>query len=219
MGAEKLQTRRGRLIAIEGIDQSGKRTQAIRLVQELRRVGYSASLWNFPDYSTPLGGELRAYLAGRSRLNYRAVHLLYAANKWERVMELTHELSRGRNIIVNRYSPSNLAYGVAHSLPLEWLKTLENGLPKPNAVFVLDITPRTSFGRKTKPRDVHEADRKYLSIVRSAYLRLAREYGWKVIDGERDPRIVQAELWASVSRLMRVKSKVRSANVLHLHGV
>lgn len=179
------------------------------LARELRRMGYQASVWNFPDYATPLGRQLRAYLAGRSRLNYRAVHLLYAANKWERVKELNHELRRGRNIIVNRYSPSNLAYGVAHGLPLEWLETLENGLPKPSAVFVLDITPGTSFGRKRKPRDVHEADRKYLSKVRSAYLRLAGRHGWKVIDGERDPRIVQSELWASVSRFMRIKSKVR----------
>ncbi len=198
---------RGRLIAIEGIDQSGKRTQATLLAQKLRKRGYSASVWNFPDYSTPLGGQLRAYLAGRSALNYRAVHLLYAANKWERVIELKHELRRGRNIIVNRYSPSNLVYGAAHGLPLEWLRTLESGLPEAEAVFVLDITHSTSFARKRERRDVHEGDRRYLNKVRGIYLRLAKEYGWQVIDGGRDPRIVHSELWALVSRFMRIRSK------------
>ena len=191
------------------MDQSGKRTQTGLLARELRRRGYQTSIWNFPDYATPLGGQLRAYLAGKSRLNYHAVHLLYAANKWERVEEINRELRRGRNIIVNRYSPSNLAYGVAHGLPLEWLKTLENGLPRPDAVFVLDITAGTSFGRKRKRRDVHEGDRQYLSKVRRAYLRLAEKYGWKVIDGERDQRIVHSELWTFVSRLIRKESKRR----------
>jgi dTMP kinase len=191
------------------MDQSGKRTQAALLARELRRWGYQTSVWNFPDYATALGSQLRAYLAGRTRFNYRAVHLLYAANKWERVEELNNELRRGRNIIVNRYSPSNLAYGVAHDLPLEWLNTVENGLPKPDVVFVLDITPGTSFGRKRKSRDVHEGDRQYLSKVRRAYLRLAKKYGWKVIHGERDQRIVHSELWTFVSRSMRIKSKRR----------
>jgi len=196
---------RGRLIAIEGIDQSGKRTQAQLLAKELRRRGYAASVWDFPDYTTPLGRQLRAYLAGRSRLDYHAVHLLYAANKWERAEELDREIKRGRSIIVNRYSPSNLAYGVAHGLPSEWLSSLERGLPKPDVVFVLDISPRTSFRRKSKQRDVHEGDLAYLKKVRTAYLHLAKRYGWRVGDGEQDSKTVQRELWSLVSRYLRRK--------------
>ncbi len=207
-----MQVARGRVIVIEGIDQSGKRTQARLLAKELARRGCRASVWNFPDYATPVGRQLRAYLAGRIRLDYHAVHLLYAANKWERARELAGEISRGRNIIVNRYSPSNLAYGVAHGLPLDWLESLENGLPKPDIVFVLDITPRTSFRRKKRKRDVHEGDLKYLRKVRNAYIRLAGNYGWKVIDAERDPGIVRWELWKGVSRVMRIKLAPQSNN-------
>jgi dTMP kinase len=199
-----MRVKRGRLIAIEGIDQSGKRTQATLLVRRLIQKGYPASVWNFPDYRTPLGRELRAYLAGRNHLDFHAVHLLYAANKWERAREIDSEIHRGRNIIVNRYSPSNLAYGVAHGLPLEWLRSLENGLPKPDVVFVLDITPRTSFRRKTENRDVHEGDHEYLRKVRNTYIRLARKYGWKLVDGENDSRSVHLEVWTLVARLMRI---------------
>jgi dTMP kinase len=197
---------RGRLIAIEGIDQSGKRTQAVLLAKEIARKGYRASVWHFPDYTTPLGRQLRAYLAGRNRLDYHAVHLLYAANKWERAHELTREIERGRVVIVNRYSPSNLAYGIAHGLPLDWLGSLENGLPRPDVVFILNIAPRTSFKRKRKQRDVHEGDREYLAKVSNAYLRLAGRYGWKVIDGESDARTVHSELWTLFSRIMRIRS-------------
>ncbi len=176
------------------------------LARELYERGFRTSVWSFPDYRTPVGRLLKAYLAGRLRHNYRTVHVLYAANRWEKVEELQDELQRGRNIIVNRYSPSNLAYGAAHGLPLEWLRSLENGLPKPDRVFVLDISPRTSFGRKSRRRDVHEGDRRYLARVRGIYLRLARKYGWKVVDGKRGRAAVHSELWRLISRSIRLKS-------------
>jgi len=200
---------RGCLIAFEGIDQSGKRTQAIRLARRLIKNGCPASVWDFPDYRTPVGRQLKAYLAGRTQLDYHAVHLLYAANKWEKAQELNRLIVRGHNVIVNRYSPSNLAYGVAHGLPLAWLKSLENGLPKPDLVFVLRIAPRTSFSRKREKRDIHEGDRQYLRKVGNAYVRLARNYGWQIMDGENNPRTVHSEVWKLITRLMRIRSASR----------
>jgi len=200
-----LLSNRGRIFAIEGIDQSGKRVQTGLLAKKLTRNGYRTSVWSFPDYSTPVGKQLRAYLAGRSNFDFHAAHLLYAANKWEKVHKLEREIRSGRNIIVNRYTPSNLAYGVAHGLPLQWLESLEKGLPNPNLVFVLDITPQTSFLRKKKRRDFHESDRDYLNRVRRAYSRLAPRYGWRKIDGNRQPAIVSFDLWAQVSLLLRAR--------------
>jgi dTMP kinase len=200
-----LTAKRGRLIAIEGIDQSGKRVQSGLLAKKLTRNGHSTSVWSFPDYSTPLGKQLRAYLAGRSHFDYHAAHLLYAANKWEKVQVLERELRSGRNIIVNRYTPSNLAYGVAHGLPLHWVESLEKGLPKPDIVFVLNITTQTSFVRKKRRRDFHESNLNYLNRVRRAYIRLAPRYGWKVIYGNREPASVHSDLWSQASRFLRVR--------------
>ena len=195
--------KRGRLIAVEGIDQAGKRTQAHLLAGEIRNMGLPVSVWNFPDYTTPLGRELKAYLAGKIRIDLHSVHLLYAANRWEVARELVNRVGRGRVVIVNRYSPSNLAYGVAHGLPSAWLNSLEEGLPKPDVVVVLDVTPRTSFIRKIRERDLHEGDLTYLRMVRRAYLRLARKYGWKVVDGQRDSATVRRLIWSQVYRFLR----------------
>jgi dTMP kinase len=195
--------KRGRLIAIEGIDQAGKRTQAHLLAGEIQKMGLPISVWNFPDYTTQLGRQLKAYLTGKIQLDSHSIHLLYAANKWELAEKLAHRLERGGVVIVNRYSPSNLAYGGAHGLPSAWLNSLEEGLPKPDVVLVLDVTPGTSFTRKTRGRDLHEGDLTYLRKVRGAYLRLARKCGWKVVDGQHDSATVQRSVWSQVYRLLQ----------------
>lgn len=192
----------GKLIAIEGIDQSGKRTQTQLLARRLRTEGFSCSVLNFPDYGTPIGRQLKAYLRGKNRLDMRAVHLLYAANKWEKEAEIRREIKRGRILIVNRYTPSNLAYGVAHGLAVGWLWALEKDLPDANAVMILDVAPRTSFRRKSRLRDVHEGDLAYLKKVRNAYKSLARKYGWSIVDGQRAPADVHSEMWREVSTVL-----------------
>jgi dTMP kinase len=196
-------TRSGKLIAIDGIDQSGKRTQTQMLARKIRASGYGVSIWNFPEYATRLGRDLRTYLTSGKRFDLHAVHLLYAANKWEKAVSMGREIDLGRILIVNRYTPSNLAYGVAHGLSLSWLELLEKELPKPDIVLILDVSPRTSFRRKKQRRDVHEGDLSYLNKVRGTYLRLAKKYRWTVIDGERDPRAVNAELWRAVAPILR----------------
>jgi dTMP kinase len=203
MGREDLRHGFGKLIVIDGIDQSGKRTQTQLLASKIEAFGYPVSIWNFPDYSTPLGRQLKNYLTGKRRFDFHAVHLLYAANKWERAAAIAHQINLRRVVIINRYTPSNVAYGVAHGLSVNWLQPLEEGLPKPDLVLILDISPRASFMRKRRLRDVHEEDRSYLRKVRGIYLRLAKRYRWKVIGAERDPRAVNLELWRNVLPILR----------------
>jgi dTMP kinase len=190
----------GKLIALEGIDQSGKRTQARLLAHALRAQERSVSLLSFPDYGTPLGRQLKAYLSRRREFDYHVVHMLYAMNRWERSGEIVRYLRQGRFVIVNRYSPSNLAYGVAHGLSVAWLASLEEGLPKPDAIIVLDVAPQTSFKRKSQRRDIHEEDLLYLKNVRKVYNRLGKKYGWVIINGENDSNKVQADLWKRIER-------------------
>ena len=111
-------------------------------------------------------------------------------------------LSVGRVVIINRYTPSNLAYGIAHGLSANWLERLEMDLPKPDLVLILNVSPRVSFERKRQLLDVHEENLPYLREVRDAYLRLARKHGWKIIDGECDAGIVSLELWKFVQPIL-----------------
>jgi dTMP kinase len=196
----------GKLIVIDGIDQAGKKTQAQMLTKKLHALRYKSWNWSFPDYKTPIGSELRKYLAGKNRFNFHTVHMLYAANRWERADSIARQIISGGIVVVNRYMSSNLAYGIAHGLQADWIESLEKGLPKASLVLILDVSPRASFRRKKRLRDVHEENLHYLAKVRTAYLRLAKKYGWKVVDGERDPKDVHLELWRYILPTLRSKS-------------
>lgn len=193
----------GRLIAVEGIDQSGKRTQSELLAKALSASGQPNVIVSFPDYSTPIGHQLRAYLSGKVKSNYHVVHMLYAANKWEKAQEIFHYLRMGRFVVTNRYTPSNLAYGSAHGLDLQWLLQLEKDLPKADFVFVLDVSPKASFERKRRSRDIHEGDRLYLRKVQEAYRQLAKKYHWKLVNAEQSIDVLHSILWNEVSCFMK----------------
>ena len=113
--------------------------------------------------------------------------------------------ARGIVVIANRYTPSNLAYGGAHGLSLNWLATLEADLPKPNRIFILDMPVKVSFGRKIQQRDIHEEDAVYLNRVRRMYLRLAKQHNWTVINGEAVPAMVHSKIWKAVEKSFKTK--------------
>ena len=184
------------MLAFEGIDKAGKATQARLLSTRLQDEGYTCRVLSFPVYTTPIGRELRLSLKGRRSYPIQVRYLLMSANRWEMKMDLE---SPGVDVLIlNRYIHSNIAYGVASGLDRRWLESLDIGLPKPNLVILLDISPTTSLKRKRRGRDMNEQNLTYLEKVRSVYLDLAKEYGWYVINGERSIKQVHEDVYAVV---------------------
>ncbi len=192
-----------RFIDIEGIDQSGKKTQARLLAAKLRRQGFNVATIGFPVYTTPTGREIRAFLSGKRNYPVQAVHMLYSLNRWENKHVITQRLEQADFLVADRYYRSNLAYGLARGLSLNWLTTLDQGLPKPDIVVVLDVPVPTSFSRKAQSRDLHESDRALLLRVRRAYLGLARKYHWRVVNATQPATNVGQELWNSLADLVK----------------
>jgi dTMP kinase len=184
------------IVAFEGIDKAGKATQARLLSASLQKEGYRCRTLSFPVYTTPIGRELKLSLQGRRNYPIQVRYLLMSANRWEMKGEL--ESPAVDVLILNRYIHSNIAYGVASGLDRSWLESLDRGLPEPNLVILLDISPSTSLKRKMSGRDVNEQDLAYLERVRSVYLDLAKECGWRVVDAERSVKRVHEEIYALV---------------------
>jgi dTMP kinase len=190
----------GTLIAVEGIDQAGKQTVCEWLVGQLRAAGVTAEQTGFPDYATPLGGEITAFLSGERAYPAEARQLLYTANRWERAAELRGWLAEGRAIVVDRYIASGVAYGAAQGLDMDWMLAVERGLPPADLTILLDITPEVSLARKTTARDAYEARTDLLARARDAYHTLARQPGWLVVDAAADRDTVRDRVLAALQR-------------------
>ncbi|VFJ12589.1 dTMP kinase [Candidatus Nitrosocosmicus franklandus] len=175
----------GKIIVIEGLDKSGKTTQSNMLFKYLHEKQQgNVVLMSFPDYSTRIGKEIKAFLEGSISYNNETKHILMAANRWEKKQDIENLLMSGKTIVMNRYYQSNLAYGLANGLDINWLKNLEKGLPKEDVTLILDIFPEISLQRLTannfKP-DEFERNKEFLNKARNEYLRLARIFDWKVV--------------------------------------
>ena len=175
----------GLFINLEGIDAVGKRTQSLILKSWLASKGLSIKMVSFPDYSTVIGREIRKFLDGARGYPQEARAMLYAANRWERKAELEDMLAKTDAVIVDRYTASNLAYGVSNGLPLEWLVNLEVGLPEPDLVLVFDAPATTLATRRGFNKDTYEKNLDLQERTRKEYLKLAQKFGWKVIDATR----------------------------------
>ena len=198
-----------RLIAIEGIDQSGKRTQTRLLAQQLRKDRYRVSTISFPIYGSRTGRDIRAFLDRKQSYPPQAVHMMYSLNRWENISVIKKLVDHSDFLIADRYTPSNLAYGVSKGLDRKWLMELDRGLPQPNLIIILDVPVPASFKRKSEGRDTHESSKRYMTRVRQNYRSLARRYGWKVLDGTMPPDRVHLEVLELVRERFRVPRSPR----------
>ena len=192
----------GHIIAFEGLDQSGKQTQAELLRDRLKEDGRKARLVSFPDYGTSIGEEIARALAGEREYGPDVMQLLYVANRYERKPDLERWLEGGLVLVCDRYTASSVAYGEAMGLDPAWLDDMQKQLPPAALTIVLDIAPETAVKRKAVDRDRYERDIALQARVRESYRRQAGEQGWVVLDGERSKDIIAADVYeAAVSRL------------------
>ncbi len=197
---------RGKIIALEGIDQSGKRTQTRLLAEELERKGARVGTISFPIYRSPSGRQIQRFLAGKQEYPATALHMLYSLNRWENQDRITSLAEKSDFVIADRYYPSNLAYGVSRGLSLGWLQGLDQGLPTASLVIVLDVPVLSSFGRKSSGRDVHERDKQLLLRVGRTYRTLAKKLDWKLVDANRPVEEVHDAVWGIVRKKFRFSS-------------
>ena len=196
--------RKGQIIVLEGIDKAGKGTQCKMLQNNIKKAGFSCKTLDFPDYSTPIGKEIRLFLDGRRSFSSEVQHMLLSVNRWEKKEEIEQLLYSGTIIIMDRYYQSNFAYGLSNGLDLDWLINLDRGLPTEDIVIILEIDPQTSFKRITHNRDLFEKDLKFLSNVKENYRKLSQIYNWKIVNGEEN----EEKIHMRISRLVKEKLNI-----------
>lgn len=193
------------IIVIEGFDQAGKKTQSNLLANFLKSRKKRCKIFNFPDYTTPVGKEIKNFLSEKRKFSPQVIHCLLSANRWERSNEIEDALAKNYVIIMNRYYQSNLVYGVVNGLDIKWLENLDRGLPKEDIVILLDVNPSDSFLRKKQRRDKFEKNRSFAQKITRTYRKLAKRYGWHIINASQNKELVHKSIQKIVLKHMGQK--------------
>ena len=192
---------KGKIIVFEGIDKAGKTTQA-KLLE--KKLGSKCVRIDFPDYSTPVGKEIRQFLDGKRNYPDEVKMILLSANRWEKKGEIEKIVSKGTTVIMNRYYQSNLVYGISKGLKLDWLLSLDKGLPKADLVIVIDIRPKILASRSKNVVDTFEKDLELIRRVKKNYRILANKFNWRTVEGEKSVEEVQSQVLRIVRKFVKI---------------
>jgi dTMP kinase len=192
---------KGKIIVFEGIDKAGKTTQA-KLLE--KKMGSKCVRIDFPDYRTPVGKEIKQFLDGKRNYADEVKMMLLSANRWEKKVEIEKIVNSGTTVIMNRYYQSNLVYGISKGLKLDWLLSLDKGMPKADLVIVIDIRPKTLVSRSKNVVDTFEKDLELIRRVKKNYRILANKFNWRIVEGEKSVDQVHSQVLRIVRNFVKI---------------
>lgn len=165
----------GVFICIEGIDGSGKTTQAHRLVKTLKKKGYDAVYTTEPSKGI-FGKIIRKHiLQGNNRVPTVVEAMLFAADRVNHVDNEIKLLLKAKKIVIcDRYVYSSIAYQGASNLNQEWIKEINRHAIKPDLAIYIDVPPETVINRIKRRKSVMETLQTQKN-VRKLYLKLVEE--------------------------------------------
>lgn len=187
----------GKIITLEGIEKSGKTTQAQMLSHYLSKEKHlNTAHFDLPDYQTDIGQIIYKYLnQAEMPSNPEVLHLLYAANRYEIRDVINFHLNDGYIVIMNRYYQSNIVYGSVNDLEIRWLYTLDENMPRSDLTIILDVPVQITVKRGTRmAKNRFEQDKEFKKRVREAFLTLAEKEKWKVIDAARSKEDIHNDI-------------------------
>jgi dTMP kinase len=174
-------------IVFEGIDRSGKSTQISKLDST------KCIIKRYPDRESISGKLLNDYLQSNITLDAHTVHLLYSANRWESKNEIETFLNKGNIVVVDRYSSSGIAYSAAKDgMDFDWCCMTEKGLPIPDKVIYMQITPEEAKKRGDYGKERYE-NVDFQLKVQMCYEKL-KDNTWITLDGSRNSEELHEEI-------------------------
>lgn len=218
-------------MVVEGIDRCGKDGAASRLVEHLRFVGISAVKHTIPDYDSPDGKLIAAFLAGERQLVRRRragaetafiFECLHVCHKYAVAHKVREALSQGKWVVCARWKPSAIVYGQEDGIDPRWIGEVCSFLPEPDLSVLLDVDP-VSIDHRRDRSSLYEKDADKQARLAAGYremwkLGASGAYGkgpesWDVISGAGTRDEVSARMWKVVSE------KLIDRDVLDLKAV
>ena len=157
--------------------------------------GVAAELWRYPDRTTAMGKMIDEYLRSKAEMTDGAIHLLFAANRWEKKELMERKLREGVTLVCDRYSYSGVAFTAAKNAPvldLNWCRAPEIGLPRPDALLYLELSLEEAARRGGFGEERYETTEIQRAVKQS--FDDMKEGWWNIIDANRDMDVIQSEV-------------------------
>jgi dTMP kinase len=195
--------KRGKLIAFEGVDGSGKSTQIARLAEVLRERGLRVETTCEPT-SGVTGKRIRAMAQSNARVSPELELEWFVTDRREHVDQMIEPaLSSGTWVLTDRYTLSSVAYQGARGLsPDTILRDSEAEFPLPDLVLILEVEVDEGLARASERRGVAEPafeNREFLTAAAVIFASLDRDYIER-IDGKGEPDVVHDRVMQVVER-------------------
>jgi dTMP kinase len=224
--------KKGKLIVIEGTDGSGKTTQSKRLLHHFEEAGILTAYADFPQYGQKSAGMVENYLNGKygssKEVDAKIASMFYAMDRYDASFGIKKSLKEGRIVLCNRYVSASMGHQAGKIKDkaerkeyIEWLEDLEYNffkIPKPDLTILLyvpyQIAQKLVDNKGHREyiggikRDIHEADAGHLRDAEEAFLEIAKEKKWKVIDCTKSGKILPIEdihklVWREVQKVLK----------------
>lgn len=208
----------GKLIVVEGADGSGRSTQIARLVQWLEATGHHTVQVGLKR-STLVADELEQAQQGNI-LSRSTLSLFYATDFADQLENtILPALRSGSMVIADRYIYTLMARDLVRGMDETWLRNLYGIALVPDAVFYLEVRPEQLVQRvfaKNQAldfwesgmdlglsRDMFDSFLRYQGLMRETFRRLQQTYGFQIVDAERSPDDISAELTRRIEDVLR----------------
>lgn len=193
-----------KIIAIEGLDKCGKYSQTKKLVEYLRLQKFKVEQTAFHRYDTPTGKLIQQWLTKKWNVDQATIELVMAADKQAQQHWFKRLEEKGIDfLILDRYTSSQVAYSVASGMELEWVRSLQKNMKKPDLEIFIDITVEESMKRKGKHNngvnDRYEESRKTLEGARTMFTQVPHIV---TIDGMRGIDAIHGDIVQAVQHLL-----------------
>jgi dTMP kinase len=201
-------------IAIEGIDGSGKSTQAKNIAKRLEANGHKVYL-TFEPTDMRIGKMIRSILGGKEKADEKVIAALFAADRLDHLLHETQgilkKLEEGYTVITDRYYFSSYAYHGAH-VDMDWViasNKMAAEILKPAVNIFVDVSPEVAMKRINANRETIEIYETLdnLKAVQSQYLRafekLQHEEHIVKVNGDETPENVTEALWEVIQKELK----------------
>lgn len=201
-------------IALEGIDGSGKSTQAKLLAQKMSNEGYKVYP-TFEPTDGPIGSMIRGILKGEMKADHRTIAGLFVADRLDHLLNeengIMKKLEEGYTVITDRYYFSSYAYHGTH-MDMDWVieaNAMSAKILRPDVNIFIDVSPEISMNRIQRNRlttelfetleNLKNVRRKYME----AFDKLKEEEKVLIVNGDRSLEAISEDIWSEVSKMVK----------------